>query len=297
LENKRKHITQLERTDQNKKQFKMKKTLLSLIVLLVSSLAVHAQWTPSGSDIYYNNTTGNVGVGTTTPAVRMHLSTIMNPGLATELLRLEVRGNGGNELGGEGAAITFYTPMSPSPDLLGAQIYSFRENGINASPTTALRFATNNSGTLLDRLVISGTGNVGIGTTDNSNWNLAGSTYKLAVGGSMIATSVTVKAMANWPDYVFKGGYPLPSLTDIKNYIDQNQHLPETPSAQEIAKDGQNLGEMNRLLLKKVEELTLYAIENERRDKEKEKLLTSLQKQIDVLKQQLTKHPKDAKRK
>jgi hypothetical protein len=46
-----------------------------------------------------------------------------------------------------------------------------------------------------------------------------------------------------------------------------------------------------------VEELTLYAIENERRDKEKEKLLTSLQKQINVLKQQLTKHPKDAKRK
>jgi hypothetical protein len=47
----------------------------------------------------------------------------------------------------------------------------------------------------------------------------------------------------------------------LKTYIDQNQHLPEIPSEQEILRDGQSLGEMNRLLLKKVEELTLYLIE------------------------------------
>ncbi len=115
---------------------------------------------------------------------------------------------------------------------------------------------------------VSGTGNVGVGVTDNSNWNLAGSTYKLAIGGGVIATAVTVKLAANWPDYVFKRDYTLPSLTDVKAYIDQNHHLPEIPSQQEVAKEGVNLGDMNKLLLKKVEELTLYLIaeHNEKED-------------------------------
>ena len=66
-------------------------------------------------------------------------------------------------------------------------------------------------------------------------------------------------------------------------------------TAEEVEKKGQNLGEMNKLLMKKVEELTLYAIENERKDKEKDKLLTSLQEQINLLKQQLTSVQKNAK--
>jgi hypothetical protein len=185
----------------------MKSFYLLVLAVLLTAISSYGQNTFPSS--------GNAGIGTVSPVAPVHLSTIMNPGVITELLRLEVRGNAGNELGGEGAAINFYTPISPSPDLLGAQIYSFRENAVNASPTTSLRFATNNSGTISDKLVISGTGNVGIGTTDNTNWNLAGSTYKLAVGGSMIATSVTVKTVASWPDYVFKKAYPLPSLSSL----------------------------------------------------------------------------------
>ncbi|WP_439694709.1 hypothetical protein ACFGVS_16055 [Mucilaginibacter sp. AW1-7] len=230
---------------------------------------------------------GNVGIGTTSPAAPLHVSTVMTPGAVTELLRLELRGSNGNELAGEGAAINFYTPVTPSPDVLGAQIYSFRESGVNLTSTTSLRFATNNAGTISDKLVISGTGNVGIGTTDNSAWNLAGSPHKLAVGGSMIATAVTVKLVANWPDYVLKKDYTLPSLADVKNYIDQNQHLPEIPSAQQIEKDGINLGEMNKLLLKKVEELTLYLIEKDKKEKEQEAINKKNTQEIDLLKNQL----------
>ncbi|MBB6129953.1 hypothetical protein [Mucilaginibacter lappiensis] len=102
-------------------------------------------------------------------------------------------------------------------------------------------------------------GNIGINTASTSPQ------YKLAVNGAFIATSATVKLYSNWPDYVFKKDYQLPSLQDVKTYIDQNQHLPETPSAQQIAKDGLNLGEMNKLLMKKVEELTLYLIEQNKR--------------------------------
>jgi hypothetical protein len=101
-------------------------------------------------------------------------------------------------------------------------------------------------------------GNVGIGTTDPKG-------YKLAVAGSAIAESMTVKLQGSWPDYVFKPAYQLPSLLELKSYIDQNGHLPGIPSEQQVAKDGVNLGEMNKLLLKKVEELTLYLIEQEKR--------------------------------
>ncbi|MGF7076226.1 hypothetical protein [Mucilaginibacter sp. 3215] len=132
-------------------------------------------------------------------------------------------------------------------------------------------------------MTIANNGNVGIGTPSPDT--------KLAVNGTIHSKSVVID-LNGWADYVFKPAYQLPPLMAVKNYIDQNQHLPEIPSEQEIAKNGLNLGEMNKLLMKKVEELTLYAIENERKDKEREttkdKLLASLQEQINLLKEQLT---------
>jgi hypothetical protein len=88
--------------------------------------------------------------------------------------------------------------------------------------------------------------------------------YQFAVNGNMIATSATIQLRNSWPDYVFKKDYQLPSLQEVKAYIDRNQHLPEIPSEQEMSKNGLNLGEMNTLLIKKVEELTLYLIEKEK---------------------------------
>ena len=64
-----------------------------------------------------------------------------------------------------------------------------------------------------------------------------------------------------WPDYVFAEDYELTPLSEVENFIRENQHLLEIPSAEEVAQNGQNLGEMNALLLKKIEELTLYVIE------------------------------------
>lgn len=102
-----------------------------------------------------------------------------------------------------------------------------------------------------------GSGNVGIGT------NSIPSGYKIAIAGSMIAEKVKVKKRVNgaWPDYVFGPDYKLPSLEELELFTKKNSHLPEIPSAREIENEGQDLGEMNRLLLKKVEELTLYLIE------------------------------------
>jgi hypothetical protein len=123
-------------------------------------------------------------------------------------------------------------------------------------------------------------GNVGINTTDTKG-------YKFAVNGSAIATSMTVKLYANWPDYVFKKDYILPSLTDVKTYIDQNHHLPEIPSEADVTKDGLNLGEMNKLLLKKVEELTLYLIEKDKEVKAQDQRLAGQETSIKEMQQQL----------
>lgn len=67
--------------------------------------------------------------------------------------------------------------------------------------------------------------------------------------------------MANCPDYVLKPTYSLLPLGEVKTYLNKNQHLPEIPSALEVTEKGLNLGEMNKLLTKKVEELTLHLIQ------------------------------------
>jgi len=98
-------------------------------------------------------------------------------------------------------------------------------------------------------------GNVGIGITDPG-------TYKLSVNGDIRAKEVRVE-VTNWPDYVFDEDYYLLSLNEIQNYINKEGHLPNIPSAEEIESSGLELGEINRLLLIKIEELTLHIIKQE----------------------------------
>ncbi|MCV9928319.1 centromere protein H [Flavobacterium sp. LS1R49] len=95
-------------------------------------------------------------------------------------------------------------------------------------------------------------GNVGIGTTNP--------TAKLTVAGDINAREVRVTVNAG-ADFVFENEYNLPSLTTVETYIKENKHLPEIASAKEMQESGINLSEMNIKLLQKVEELTLYTIE------------------------------------
>ncbi len=101
------------------------------------------------------------------------------------------------------------------------------------------------------------TGNVGIGTADPG-------TYRLAVNGNIHAKEVKVD-MTGWADYVFADGYRLPSLEEVKKHIEEKGHLINVPSAKEVEANGIGLGEMDRLLLEKIEELTLYIIQQEKR--------------------------------
>jgi hypothetical protein len=120
-------------------------------------------------------------------------------------------------------------------------------------------------------------GNVGIGTISTGS-------FKLAVEGKIGAREIQVTLANPWPDYVFEPNYRLLSLTDLRRFIETNKHLPEIPSAEEINEGGHNLGEMNMLLLKKVEELTLYILDQESRINEQSKLLLEVKAQLDSAK-------------
>ncbi|MBB6502636.1 hypothetical protein [Pedobacter cryoconitis] len=99
-------------------------------------------------------------------------------------------------------------------------------------------------------------GNVGIGTANPKE--------RLSVNGNIRAKAIKVET-ANWPDYVFHQDYQGMSLPQLEEYIKVNKHLPEMPSAQKAEKEGVDLGEMNKLLLKKIEEMTLQMIELNRK--------------------------------
>ena len=99
------------------------------------------------------------------------------------------------------------------------------------------------------------TGAVRIGETVTPNG------YKLAVDGKAIMTEVLVRLVPNWPDYVFNNQYKLRDLNEVEEFIKQNNHLPGIPSAKEIEANGMNVGEMQKMQMEKIEELTLYIIE------------------------------------
>ena len=119
------------------------------------------------------------------------------------------------------------------------------------------------------------TGNVGIGTSEPG-------AYKLAVEGKIGAREIQVKT-GSWADYVFEDSYNLAELSEVEQYIKANKHLPGIPTAAEVEKDGVNLGEMNVKLLEKVEELTLYVIEQNKQMKNQSQLIESMQSEIENL--------------
>lgn len=124
------------------------------------------------------------------------------------------------------------------------------------------------------KLVLSGSGNHII-----SNGNLGIGTEnpqaKLAVNGNILAKEIKIKTDISVPDYVFEPDYELPSLKSVEDYVKLHRHLPEVPSASKIANEGLDLAEMNLLLLKKIEELTLHMISQQKQiDKLSEKIAT-----------------------
>lgn len=166
---------------------------------------------------------GNVGIGVTDPAYKLDIGT-----------RIRLRSGSTAQTAG----IWMNNPANTA---------SIAFMGIADVVTTG--FYGNVSGWGL--IMNTNTGNVGIGTLNP--------TYKLSVNGDIRTKEVVVET--GWADYVFDKGYRLTSLDELEKFIQTNKHLPNIPSASEIEKNGLHVGDTQKKMMEKIEELTLYVIE------------------------------------
>ena len=144
-------------------------------------------------------------------------------------------------------------------------LHFYQKNYANGTPPYDIN-------TFTEVLTLTSAGNVGIGTTTTGD-------YKLAVNGAIGARRVKV-TQAGWADFVFDPAYNLSPLSEIENYVKANRHLPDVPAAAEVEKDGLDLGEMDKKLLQKIEELTLYLIEEHKRNDAQLEMIKALKAEV-----------------
>lgn len=212
--------------------------------------------TPLIKDNFWFMPHGNLGIGTNTPKSRLEVQSPLT-NVSTAILH-----SNGDQSWGHVLALVTDKADGDDPKLL----FSYR----NKAKQWALGGAHNGTGFFLredggdgvygggfgeSRFTVLAGGNVGIGTDVPQE--------KLSVNGNIRAQQVKVE-MANWPDYVFEETYQLPSLKETEAFIKANKHLPGVPKAKEIEEDGLSLGEMNKILMQKVEELTLHLINKDK---------------------------------
>ncbi|MFT3870780.1 MAG: hypothetical protein QM715_20195 [Nibricoccus sp.] len=177
-----------------------------------------------GAPLLLNPAGGNIGIGTIGPSLPLDIVTDRPYG------------------------VRLYRTLSTSGMLLGADNAGavFCTEGVHA-----FRFYTNSE----ERFQINSVGNVGIGTTSPSE--------KLSVNGKIRAKEVIVET-TGWSDHVFADSYKLQTLSEVEQHIKTEKHLPGVPSAQEVAEKGVSVGDMQAILLAKIEELTLHQIAQEK---------------------------------
>jgi len=210
---------------------------------------------------------GNVGIGTTTPTEKLNTIGNIRAEGTYPYLNLYSTGwtsntyiqNGVDQIGSTGGDyLSFLNPPGKG--------FAFSEGSTNM-------------------MMIGTNGNVLIGKTSQRNIG-----YKLDINGSARASEIIVNS--DGADFVFDKKYTLPKLSYVKTYIEANHHLPEIPSAKEMQANGVELGEMNKKLLQKVEELTLYLIDKDKQDKEKDVKLAVQEARIVALEKALLKQPR-----
>jgi hypothetical protein len=191
------------------------------------------------TDNAYFYVSDRMGIGTTAPQSQLHISS-PEPAF-TGNLRV-----GGSNTSAFGVVVDYTQAGATAGSIYSSPGYTNNESLFK------LGVAGNTN-----QLVMKGNGSIGIGT-DNP---LA--TYKLSVNGNIRAKKVVVETA--WSDYVFDKDYPLRSLSSLESFINQNKHLPEVPSAKEVEEKGISVGDNQALLLKKIEELTLYIIQQDKK--------------------------------
>lgn len=159
--------------------------------------------------------------------------------------------------------------------LLSSKIQAVVTSVNSADVKSDIKFFTGGQN-LLERISISSSGNIIIKNSNLSvqdsnlllvNGKMAIGTekivgnHKLYVNGSIICTKIKISYFENWPDYVFNNDYLLMDLDTLQKYIYDNKHLPNVPSNSKIVKDGLDLGEIQKIMMEKIEEMYLYILD------------------------------------
>ncbi len=220
---------------------------------------------------------GFLGIGVTNPSDLLHLRG-SNPTLRLSSSAYH---------GGAGGALNTILSTIKFSNRDDNHVYRSEIRGLltgNWANHVGLAFTTSSGSQQVERMRINHDGTVGIGTASTFG-------YKLAVNGTIGATEVKVENTSAWPDFVFDKSYELRTLEEVEEHINKKGHLPEIPSESEVSENGINLGEMNAKLLQKIEELTLYLIEQNKQNQAQHKqlktqatLIEQLQNEVITLK-------------
>jgi hypothetical protein len=217
----------------------MKKSFFLIVAgLALVAFQAHSQWNYNGTHIY-NVNSGSVGIGTNAPTTLLDVAKSM-----TEPT-ISVRNLGSNG----GATFRMSDQLSGADwkfKVIAGGGFKIRDNAFSLD---VIQIEANSAANVI---YINAAGNLGIGT--------ASPTEKLSINGNVKCKQVEV-TLTGWSDFVFDEDYELMTLGEVEDFIECNNHLPGVPSAAEVLSNGANLGEMDAILLQKIEELTLYVIE------------------------------------
>lgn len=200
----------------------------------------NTNWENSGANVFTN---GNVGIGVAPTSNKLEVD---GPIGADEIIFPHTITAGENSIRTIEGDASLRINAEKNLELVIDEESQYSDAALNVwrdGPSTTPLFKINSAG------------QVGIGTTT------VPSGYSLGVNGSIIATGFQVKLYNEWPDFVFSKDYDLKDIEEVESFIEENNHLPNMPSEKEVKENGFDLGEMNAKLLQKVEELTLYLIE------------------------------------
>jgi hypothetical protein len=247
-------------------------------------------WQQINGNVYLNSKYNNVGIGTNNPAQALH---VVDGNILISATTVGTTGVGG---GGstDGTDAPHKGPKQSNGVLApnsknGSILFGDAITQKNTLGEWGIEYATNNTDYNSnglnfwkpyscanpgnDFIFIRNDGNIGIGTENTCG-------YKLAVKGKILCSELHVIDISEFCDYVFNKSYNLMSIKDLDKFIDLNHHLPEVPTASEVKENGLSLGEMNKTLLKKVEELTLYIIQQQKQIDQQTKQIEDIKAEI-----------------
>ena len=298
----------------------MKNLLFGFFLSLLATSGLYAQqWASSDSNSVYNTNPGYVGIGTNSPKflvdlndtiddynLRLTRNSIYNNWLyfsnnnqygASGLRFLNDQGIGSQVVLG-GSSNYFFPNEFAFDQIMGSIAFSARTGFIDFR--TVGPFSSNSAMRILNN------GNVGIGmSTPTVKLDVNGTIHSgkifvdkagsitrtdfdtislLAVNGTAVFEKARVAAPTSaWPDYVFEPDYQQPSLESLEQFIKLNKHLPDVPSASDVKKDGFDVGENQSVLLKKIEELTLIIIEQNKQQESLKDIITKQNERMDEM--------------